>query len=385
MDTYAAGRGKYRGHSTVQFERVSSAPATLRRNAGGDSQADLPPPLFSETLQTDRSGRWSTRSEAIPLVVSALIIGVVLAAMLSVCARIDIQPQAPVVQTIPPTVVATEAPVIEPTVPAIQSAAERLFVSDQRLPAPPAVTADAYLLVDFDTGEILAERGSDRRVPIASLTKIATALAVLSLTTPDQIVEITPEAADMIPNRMGLWRGERLSVEKLLYGLLLDSGNDAAYALGDGVGGVDRLVARMNAIAEELGLRDTSFANPAGFDHPDNYSTARDLFVLTEFALDSEPLIRDIVATRRKVIESTNEHGWYGPTNLNRLLSEYPGTFGVKPGWTGDAGYTLVAMAKRNGRTLFAAVLGCERHFSDASSLLDFGFRVFNTRPAPRG
>ena len=356
------------------------------RNAWRDSQADLPPPLFNENLQADVKARRSTnRSEAVPLVISALIIGVILAVTLSVCARMDIQPQAPVVQTVAPTVVATEAPVVEPTAPAIQSAAARLFVSNERLPPPPVVTADAYLLVDLDSGEILAERDSERRVPIASLTKIATALAVLSMTTPDQIVEVTPEAADIIPNRMGLWAGERLSVEKLLYGLLLDSGNDAAYALGDGVGGVDRLVAKMNSIAEQLGLRDTSFANPAGFDHPENYSTARDLFALAEYALDSEPLIRKIVATRRKVIESTNQHGWYAPANLNRLLSEYPGTFGVKPGWTGDAGYTLVAAAKRNGRTLFAIVLGCERHFTDASLLLDFGFRVYNSRPAPRG
>ena len=388
------GRGRHRGYSTVKFERVVSAPVARRRNVGPDSHDDLPPPLFNENLQASgdswKSTRWATRSEAVPLIVSALIIGALFAVALSVCARVDIQPADRTTElsdqpAAAPVTTSTEAPAAEATQPAIKAAVERLFVSSKRLPPPPAVTADAYLLVDLDTGEILAQRDSERRVAIASLTKIATALAVLSLAPSDQIVEITPEAADMIPNRMGLWTGERLSVEQLLYGLLLDSGNDAAYALGDGVGGVDRLVARMNSIAGELGLRDTSFTNPAGFDDPDNYSTARDLFALTEFALDSQPLIREIVATRRKVIESSDQHGWYAPTNLNRLLTEYEGTFGVKPGWTGDAGYTLVAVAKRNGRTLFAVVLGAERHFDDASSLLDFGFGIFNSRPAPRG
>ena len=389
MDTYVVGRGRHRGYATVEFERVLCAPVAQRGNAGPDAGADLPPPLFNENMQGSgnswKSMRSASRSETVPLIISALIIGALFAVALSVCARMDIQPEAPVVQTIPPTPAATEAPVAEPTAPAIHSAAARLFVSSEKLPPPPIVTADSYLLVDLDSGEILAEHDSERRVAIASLTKIATAVAVLSLTTPDQIVEITPEAADIIPNRMGLWAGERLSVEQLLYGLLLDSGNDAAYALGDGVGGVDLLVAKMNSIAKQLGLRDTRFANPAGFDDPDNYSTARDLFALTIFALDSEPLIRKIVATRRKIIESSEQHGWYAPANLNRLLSEYPGTFGVKPGWTGDAGYALVAGARRNGRTLFAIVLGAEKHFTDASSLLDFGFSVYNSRPAPRG
>ena len=179
--------------------------------------------------------------------------------------------------------------------------------------------------------------------------------------------------------------GERLSVEQLLLGLMLDSGNDAAYALGDGVGGVDVLVAEMNTIAHKLGLQDTHFTNPAGFDDPNNYSTARELFALTEFALDSEPLIRKIAGTRRSIIESDRNHGWYGPTYLNRLVAEYPGSFGVKTGWTEESGYTLIGGSKRRGRTLFVIVLGAKKHFSDASSLLDYGFSVYDSRPMPRG
>ena len=388
MDTYVAGRGRHRGYSTVKFERVLSAPVAQRRNTGRDSRADLPP-LFNENLQENGNGRrsmWSTnRSEAVPLAISALIIGVALAVALSVCTLADIQPADPAIESGAPATMSAEASADDAPEPAGKSGVDRLFVSNEKLPPPPVVTADAYLLVDLATGEILAERNSERRVAIASLTKIATALAVLSLAPPNQIVEVQPAAAAIPPNRMGLLPGDRLSVAQLLFGLMLDSGNDAAYALGDGVGGVDRLVAKMNSIATELGLRDTHFANPAGFDDPDNYSTARDLFALTEFALDSQPLIREIVATSRKVIERNEQHGWYAPTNLNRLLTDYPGTFGVKPGWTGDAGYTLVAGSKRNGRTLFAIVLGADQHFMDASLLLDFGFSVYNSRPAPRG
>ncbi len=396
MDTYVVGRGRHRGYETVRFERVLRAPVTRRRNAGWDSSADLPTPLFNGHLQRSGDSRtpiWSTnRSEAIPLAISTLIIGAVFAVALSVCTFADGKPadrdvdtgvqQSRSLATQSAEVAATTAAAPES---APISSVDRLFVSDQHLPPAPEITANAYLVVDSDTGEVLAQRNSETRVPIASLTKIATALAVLSMSPVDRIVEIQRAAAAMPPSRMGLIPGDQLSVEQLLFGLMLDSGNDAAYALGDGVGGVDRLVAEMNSIAENLGLRSTHFSNPAGFDDPDNYSTARELFALTEFALDSQPLIRKIAGTSRKVIESDANHGWYAPTNLNRLLTEYPGAFGVKTGWTEDSGYTLVVGSKQHGRTLFAVVLGAEKHFTDASSLLDYGFSIYDSRPAPRG
>ena len=237
----------------------------------------------------------------------------------------------------------------------------------------------------MDTNEILAERNSEIRRPVASLTKIATALAVLALAAPDQMFEVGSEAAAMPPNRMGLIRGETLTVEELLYGLLLDSGNDAAYAIGDGVGGVDRLVAEMNKVARELHLKDTSFTNPAGFDEPGNYSTAREIAALTQFALESQPLIRSIVSTQRRILERNAGHGWYGPTNLNRMLSEYPGAFGVKTGWTEGSGYALIAASRQNGRRLMTVVLGASKHFTDASTLLDYGVRRLRAATPPRG
>lgn len=367
-----------------------------RRNAGSDSSSDLPPSLFNGHLQRGRAGRtsiWSAnRSEAIPLTISTFIIGAVFAVALSVCTFADGQPAGrPIVGGVersrPPETQLAE--LASPTVIASESAPksgiERLFVSEHQLAPPPGVTANAYLVVDSGTGEVLAQQNSERRLPIASLTKIATALAVLAMSPLDRLVEIERAAAAMPPNRMGLRPGDLLSVEQLLFGLLLDSGNDAAYALGDGVGGTERLVAEMNSIAADLGLQNTHFTNPAGFDDPDNYSTARELFALTEFALESQPIIRQIAGTSRLVIEKDDKHGWYGPTNLNRLLTEYPGAFGVKTGWTEDSGYTLVAGSKRNGRTLFAVILGADKHFADAALLLDYGFSIYDSRPSPRG
>ena len=275
-----------------------------RRNAGSDSSSDLPPSLFNGHLQRGRAGRtsiWSAnRSEAIPLTISTFIIGAVFAVALSVCTFADGQPAGrPIVGGVersrPPETQLAE--LASPTVIASESAPksgiERLFVSEHQLAPPPGVTANAYLVVDSGTGEVLAQQNSERRLPIASLTKIATALAVLAMSPLDRLVEIERAAAAMPPNRMGLRPGDLLSVEQLLFGLLLDSGNDAAYALGDGVGGTERLVAEMNSIAADLGLQNTHFTNPAGFDDPDNYSTARELFaphrIRTRISADYSP------------------------------------------------------------------------------------------------
>ena len=133
----------------------------------------------------------------------------------------------------------------------------------------------------------------------------------------------------------------------------------------------------MNETAAALGLKDTRFANPSGLDDPEQYSTAYDLAVLGTYAL-TKPELRRIVSLRDVVIESSREpgreHGWFRPGNLNSLLATYRGAIGLKPGYTEDAGYTLVAAAERDGRTLVCVTLQSRRHFSDCTALLDFGF-----------
>ena len=396
MDTYRSGRVQGAKHGPVQFERLIRAPVIRRGASTRDQRSRVPTALFNGRLKHGgralKSHPVQRRSDAVPLTIATLLTAALLAVGMSVCTFADDTPAAPAVDSSSESGQAPAArPVEEFETARSRSATQAdtsaggFFVGNSELPPVPPLTADAYLLIDMDTNEILAERNSKIRRPVASLSKIAAALAVLSLAAPDQIVEIGPEAASMPPTRMGLVRGERLTIEELLYGLLLDSGNDAAYAIGDGAGGVDRLVAEMNEVARELHLKDTSFTNPAGFDEAENYSTAQEIAALTQFALVSQPLIRSIVSTQRRILEPNADHGWYGPTNLNRMLSEYPGTFGVKTGWTEDSGYVLIAASKQNGRRLMTVILGSSQHFSDASTLLDYGFGVYELRPAPRG
>ena len=283
-----------------------------------------------------------------------------------------------------PTAVPTAAPV--PT-PSIRYSANRLAqVAGGSLgagplgivPGFPAVDAQTAILVDMDRREVLYVKNHHAPRPMASTIKIATAIVALEHAELSTIIEVDAAAAAMEPNVMGLQAGERLTLEELLYGLMLDSGNDAAEAIARGVfGDRARFMRLMNDLATTLGLQNTHFANPSGLDDPAQHASAYDLAVLATYALQN-PAFREVVGTRRKVIPASHapgrEHGWFGPTNLNRLISTYPGAFGVKPGWTGDAGYTLVAAAERGGRSLLTVVLGSRGHFSDAERLLNYGF-----------
>src|SRR5206468_7928393 len=248
------------------------------------------------------------------------------------------------------------------------------------------------VLADLDTGRVLWGTEAEERRPIASITKIMTGLIVIQRTDPSDVVTVSPEAAAPAQSaaaaELGLVPGERISIEDLLYALLLQSANDAAVALAEHVAGsVERFVAEMNAEARRLHLADTRFASPNGLDDT-GYSSARDLAVLTRAAFQS-PLFATIVGTKFHRIPSPS-----GPPrhiqNRNVLLWLYPGALGVKTGFTTKAGYCLVAAAHLHGQRLVAVVLGepsGEDSFSDAASLLDYGFDAFVHReviPAKR-
>jgi D-alanyl-D-alanine carboxypeptidase len=178
------------------------------------------------------------------------------------------------------------------------------------------------------------------------------------------------------PFREGLRPGERVPVRKLLFGLLLFSGNDDALALGQEVGGTNRgFVRMMNAKAGELGLEDTRYSNSSGVVDEGNWSSAWDLAALTRYAF-LKPRFRAIVATRTKRVT------WPAPTyakiyvNKNRLLTTYAGADGVKTGWTTKADHCLVASARRHGIHLIAVVLGSPDAYRDARRILDYGFRI---------
>jgi D-alanyl-D-alanine carboxypeptidase (penicillin-binding protein 5/6) len=244
------------------------------------------------------------------------------------------------------------------------------------LDGPPFVTAKAWVVVDGATGDVLAGDHADEPRPMASTTKIMTALVVLRLAREDagvldEVVTFSERADGTVGSTSGLRAGEKVSVRELLYGLLLPSGNDASVALGEHFGGrfgdeedgddLARFVAEMNRVAAELGLKATRFANTHGLPSDQHFSSARDLAKLASVAL-ADPTFAKVVSTSRRGATVEGPDGasrnviW---TNTNNLLG-IEGYDGVKTGTTNAAGACLVASGRREGRHLIVVVLGSE-------------------------
>ncbi|HEX6585947.1 MAG TPA: D-alanyl-D-alanine carboxypeptidase family protein [Solirubrobacterales bacterium] len=253
---------------------------------------------------------------------------------------------------------------------------------------PPRLAAKAWILVDPRDGAILASHSPNKHLPIASATKLMTAYLALENLKPGQVVRAPsyqPSAAAEIT--LGLSRGERIRTRDLLYGLLVPSANDAAHALAYGVSGsVPAFVTEMNRAAQELGLADTSYANPIGLDDPSNYSSAQDLVTLAGVLL-RDPLFARIVDSTSATVRS--EDGTRQVTTRNSLLDRLPWVDGVKTGHTLGAGYVLVGSGTQNGTTLISAVLGTSSEAArDAATLelLSYGFSLYDpVQPVDRG
>ena len=242
--------------------------------------------------------------------------------------------------------------------------------------SPPRLAAASAILEDLDTGQVLfALRPRDRR-PIASITKIMTALLALERLPPSRLVTVGEDATKASGSSLGLRVGERISSLDLLYALLLQSSNDAAVALADAVSGsIPAFVRLMNARAADLGLTDTHFASPNGLDDS-GYSSATDLALLTRTAYQSA-LFGRVVDTKTRDIPAPS-----GPPrhiqNRNALLWLYSGAVGVKTGFTSAAGNCLIATAARASGRVLAVVLGeAEDPFDDAATLLNYGLLEF--------
>lgn len=247
-----------------------------------------------------------------------------------------------------------------------------------RVPAAPATSARCAVVMDAGSGEILYESRADEKSLIASTTKIMTGYLACSLVDLDAEIEIPPEAVGVEGSSLYLKAGERLTGDALLYGMMLHSGNDAATALAiAGAGSEADFVARMNREAESLGLTNTRFANPHGLDDENNYSTARDLAVLTAAALRDENF-RRVVSARTKTI------GGRVLTNHNKLLWTCEGCIGVKTGYTKAAGRILVSAAERDGRTLICVTIHDPNDWADHKALYDWAFARCPSRTAPQ-
>jgi serine-type D-Ala-D-Ala carboxypeptidase (penicillin-binding protein 5/6) len=236
------------------------------------------------------------------------------------------------------------------------------------------IAARGAIVVDGKSGRVLWAQHPRLRMPVASTTKIMTALLTLEHLGPQALVTVTPAAARVPLVREGLRPRERVRAWKLLEGLLIYSGNDDALALAVATATTrSGFVAHMNEEAAKLRLRDTHFSTPSGLIDRGNYSSPADLAALTRVAL------RD--ARFRRIVRMRIAHvPWSAPTfekvyvNKNALLGNYRGADGVKTGWTTVAGHCLVASATRQGRTIIAVLLNDPNVYPDAKRLLDLGF-----------
>jgi D-alanyl-D-alanine carboxypeptidase (penicillin-binding protein 5/6) len=260
-------------------------------------------------------------------------------------------------------------------VPAAAAGQEALIRRTGTVPAYGIkVTGRSAILVDGATGEVLWAKRIHTRRPIASTTKIMTALVAMERLGPRSVVTVDRSVRRVPPITEGLRPGERVEAWKLFYGLLLYSGNDDALALAIGAGGTrSRFVALMNEKAHSLHLHDTHFRSPSGLLDRDNYSSAWDLAALTRYALWN-PRFRAVVPTRVKHVPWAPPTGEKIYVNKNHLLGSYPGADGVKTGWTTIAKHCLVASARRHGVHLIVVVLGADDSYRDARKLLNWGF-----------
>ena len=253
------------------------------------------------------------------------------------------------------------------------------------MPRPSLERPPSAILIDAGDGEVLLQKRPDQQRSIASTTKLMTALLALEHTRPNQVFTAPAYKALPAESKINLRAGERMRVEDLMEGLLLESANDAAVTIAQGVAGSRRrFVEEMNKRAAQLGLTGTHYANPIGLDDPGNFSTARDLAKLAA-RLMRNPRFAGIVGRERSVLQSGSHRRVI--SNRNLLVGRYPGVDGVKTGHTIDARFVLVGSASRGDARVISVVLGEPSEAArdtDTLSLLRYGLSLFRPRAVLR-
>jgi D-alanyl-D-alanine carboxypeptidase len=276
-----------------------------------------------------------------------------------------------VAEAVPPQQVAppfrAPAPTATPTRPAPGLAREV---------APPRISADMAVVIDEASGAVLYGRNEHQEVPPASLTKILTAMVALDLANPAARVTTDVDSRVMWDSTiMGLVPGEEVSLEDLLYGIMLPSGNDAAIAIARYVAGSETAFAElMNAKARQLGLQHSRFVNPHGLEEPGHYSSPYDMAMISRAAMRS-PYFRRLASAKEWSASGLLRS--YRLVNLNRLLWQYPGADGVKIGYEDTAINTMVVSAMRDGHRVYASFMRSTRRDADGSALLDYAFSAY--------
>ncbi|MFZ7104652.1 MAG: D-alanyl-D-alanine carboxypeptidase family protein [Peptococcaceae bacterium] len=252
-----------------------------------------------------------------------------------------------------------------------------VMFTNSALGAELQVSAQSAILMDADTGKILYSKNPHERRPPASTTKILTAILAIEKGKLNDVTEITARAAQTGESRINLVTGEKITLENLLYGALLKSGNDACVAIAECIApSVEEFVNLMNLKARMLGCYNSNFCNTNGLPHKDHYSSAYDLALLARYALSNRTFAK-IVATPDYTIQWEENGRKRKVTNTNKLLQVYPGATGIKTGTTVKAGQCLVASATRENRNLLAVLLKSNNRFADAQYLLNYGFNNY--------
>lgn len=245
------------------------------------------------------------------------------------------------------------------------------------------ISANSAILVDYDTGDIIFEKNIHARQPVASTVKIMTALLALKNNDLKDVFAVSANAAKVGENSMILGAGEKLTLEELLYGMMLVSGNDAATVISENVAGSqEKFVEMMNTAAHQMELTDTKYANPSGLDEDDKtqYSTPYDMAVIAHYLWEHYPQIRDITSTYHKYIDATEKHKDYELYNDTNLLTSYPGVKGIKPGFTWESGLCLVTYAENDGKKLLGVILGSGDRRGEMKELLDYGYAYYGIK-----
>lgn len=235
----------------------------------------------------------------------------------------------------------------------------------------PILTADSHILYDITSNSILTSENPNQRLPIASLTKIMTANIILQENELDEVVTVPIEATQIGGSTMRLRAGERITLENLLKGLMINSANDAAITLAiHNAGTTDEFVKKMNQYATNLNLQDTSFSNPMGYDSPENYSTANDLLQLTLKTTQNQT-ITNITNTKSEIVTSTDGRFIHNLTNTNKELNNFQQINGLKTGTTNIAGQCLISTTNDNNPKI-SIILGSTSRFQDTKTMLDW-------------
>lgn len=260
---------------------------------------------------------------------------------------------------------------------------DEILKNSVKNPGIKAISATTY---DLTTDRYIFSQNANQKLPIASLTKIMTAIVAIENMKLDQMIKIHKKAAEIGEDSMGLTEGEELPLKELLYGLMLKSGNDAAEAIAAASPfGRDNFVYLMNKKAEELGLTNTHFTNPTGLQGDGKqYSTAADLLVMTRYLLQ-KPLLAEIVSTYEHDIPASDTNKEYVLYNETNLLTTYPGVKGVKTGYTDEAGMCLVTYLDYDGHKIIGVLLNAENRREGMKELLDYSLKSVGVNPPPHG